>query len=67
MAWTQANIDALKTAIATGHLRVTYGDKTIQYQDTASMLRALKAMEAEVGAYSSNNGRTIMVQHGRGI
>ena len=59
MAWTSAQVDTLKTAIATGVRTVNYGDKTVTYQDIAAMLSALQAMEAEVG--SSESGRVTMV------
>ncbi|MFZ1057692.1 MAG: hypothetical protein WAP47_00730 [Candidatus Rokuibacteriota bacterium] len=69
MAWTQTDIDALKAAIKTGHRRVTYGDKTVEYQTMAEMIRLLALMEADVAATNgtAGNGRTILVQHGRGV
>lgn len=69
MAWTQTDIDALKAAIKTGVRRVTYADQTIEYQDMTSMIRALKLMEAEVTQINGTgtSGRTILVQHGRGV
>lgn len=48
MAWTVAEYDALKKAIATGQLEVQYADKRIRYQSTESMLMALREMEAEL-------------------
>lgn len=68
MAWTQADVDALKAAIKTGVRRVTFGDQTTEYQDVASMIRALRLMEAEVATTNgtATSGRTILVQHGRG-
>lgn len=69
MAWTQADVDALKAAIKSGVRRVTFGDQTTEYQDTASMIRALRLMEGEVAtaAGTVTSGRTILVQHGRGV
>lgn len=69
MAWTQTDIDAMKAAIGKGIRRVTYTDKTVEYQDMSSMIRALKLMEAEVAATSGASvpSRTILVQHGRGV
>lgn len=68
MAWTQSDIDALKAAIKTGVRRVTFGDQTTEYQDLASMIRALRLMEAEVAQTNgtASTARTILVQHGRG-
>lgn len=45
MAWTPADVDVLKAAIATGIRTVTYSDRTITYQSTEDMLRALSVME----------------------
>ena len=69
MAWTQTDIDALKGAIKTGHRRVTYGDKTVEYRDMGEMLRALKMMEAEVATTATRTtpARTVLVQHARGV
>lgn len=69
MAWTQTDIDALKAAIKTGIRRVTYTDKTVEYQDMSAMIRALKLMEAEVApaAARADSSRTVLAQHGRGI
>lgn len=52
MAWTQSDVDALKTAIAGGVKSVSYSDKTVVYHTLTEMLQALQAMEAEVAAGS---------------
>jgi len=59
MAWTQAQIDALRDAIATGVRTVNYGEKTVTYQDSSAMLAALHAMESEISA--STSGRSTLV------
>lgn len=68
MAWDQTDIDALKAAIKTGIRRVTYSDRTVEYQDLASMIRALRLMEAETAstAEKTTPSRTILVKHARG-
>ena len=49
MAWTAADIDALKSAIASGVLHVSYADgKSITYKSTNEQLQALALMEREV-------------------
>ena len=53
MAWTQAQVDALKTAAAAGVRTVVYADRTVTYQSLAEMLALLAAMQAEV------NGSTV--------
>lgn len=42
--WTQADIDALKTAIARGVRSVTYADRTVVYHSLAEMLQLLSTM-----------------------
>lgn len=69
MAWNQTDIDALKGAIKTGIRRVTFTDRTVEYQDMTAMIRALRIMEAEVATSTTKTtpARTVLVQHGRGI
>ena len=50
MAWSQTDIDTLKSAIAGGKSLVRYGDRTVQYQSTSDMLRALRVMEAALAS-----------------
>ena len=54
MAWTQTDIDRLKSAIASGTKTVSYADKTVTYQDLDSMLQALALIEAEVNGASAS-------------
>lgn len=69
MAWTQTDIDALKAAIKSGYRRVTFSDRTVEYQDVSSMIRALRLVEAEVAgaAGAPTPSRTILVKHARGV
>jgi len=50
MAWTQADLDKLDAAIKSGVLSVRYGDRTVQYQSTADLMAARRAIAAEVDA-----------------
>lgn len=50
MSYTQGQIDALKSAIASGTQRVTYDGKTVEYRSLAEMVTALGMMEREVNA-----------------
>lgn len=53
--WTQADIDNLKAAVASGLLSVRYDGppgRTIVYQSLAEMRSLLASMQAEVGAAS---------------
>ncbi len=40
MAFSQANLDALEAAIASGTLEVRMGDRLVRYQDTDKMIKA---------------------------
>lgn len=56
MAWSQADIDKLRSAIASGALSVSYAGppaRSITYQSTASMLQALALMERSVNGGTS--------------
>lgn len=51
--WTQADVDALKAAIATGVLEVTYDGpprRTVTYHGLAEMRSLLASMQADVRA-----------------
>ena len=50
MAWTQADIDKLDAAIATGAKVVQFSDQRIEYQDVDDMLKARSLMAREVNA-----------------
>lgn len=48
MAYTQADIDALKAAIRTGAKSISVNGRTITYHSLAEMRQALRDMDAEV-------------------
>lgn len=51
VAWTQTDIDALKAAVATGVLQVTYAgppSRSITYRSLPEMQSILASMEREV-------------------
>lgn len=52
MAWTQADIDKLKTAIAGGAVlqSMTFGDQTFTFRSIEEMLQVLALMQQEVNA-----------------
>lgn len=52
MAFSQAQLDALEAAIATGTLEVRTGDKSVRYQSTADMIRARDLMRDQLTAAS---------------
>lgn len=50
VTFTQAQIDALVTAIASGTRRVKLGEKEMEYRSIADMRAALEMMQANVDA-----------------
>jgi hypothetical protein len=59
MAYTQAQIDALKRAIASGVLIVRHGDEQVTYRSLAEMRQALADMEGEVNPTTGPARRTV--------
>lgn len=52
MAWTTADRDALKQAIAKGESRVSFGDRSVEYRSMAEMQTALAMIETELSSQS---------------
>ena len=50
MAYSQAELDALKTAFASGTLEVTFEGKHVKYGDAADLLTRIRAIESEIAA-----------------
>jgi hypothetical protein len=62
MAWTQADVDKLESAIASGVQTVTYDGpprRSITYQTTGDMLRARALMVDEVARTSPSRKSSI--------
>ncbi len=57
MAWTQADIDKLEKAIASGaHIQsMTIGGQQFVFRTAADMLKLLSAMKGQVNAGSKNH------------
>ena len=53
MAYSQAELDALKTAFASGTLEVTFEGKRGKYGDAADLLTRIRAIESEIAATSN--------------
>ena len=66
MAYTQTQIDALKSAVASGVLTVKHGDTLTTYRSLAEMRTALSMMEAEVNPSTQSRRRTL-VSFSRGL
>lgn len=52
MAWTQAELDALKSAYAQGVTRVSYEGKTVEYASGDDLRRRIREIEGEIAATS---------------
>jgi hypothetical protein len=54
MAWTQAELDALKRSYASGTLRVSYEGKTVEYGSEADLIRRIRTIEGEMAVLGGN-------------
>jgi len=50
MAYTQGELDALKSAFAQGVLRFSYEGKTVEYGSAPDMLRRIRVIEGELAS-----------------
>ena len=48
--WTQAELDALRRAYASGTLRVSYDGRSIEYGSAADLLRRIRTIETEMAS-----------------
>ena len=48
MAWTTAELDALKRSYASGTLRVSYEGKTVEYGSEGDLIRRIRTIEGEI-------------------
>ncbi len=65
--WTQADVDTLKAAIASGVLTVTYSGppaRSITYQSLADMRGLLVEMTRDVAGTSATTYRRVQVKRG---
>jgi hypothetical protein len=68
--WTQADIDALKAAVASGVLTVSYAgppQRTITYQSLAAMRSLLAEMVAEVSDAAGTRRSYRLAAHRKGF
>ncbi len=64
MAFTQAQLDALESAIASGVTSVSYEGKSTSFRSLDEMLRLRDAIRRALGLDTTS--RTILIQHDRG-
>jgi hypothetical protein len=54
MTWTQSELDALKSAYASGTLRVSYDGRSVEYGSEADLMRRIRVIERDISAASGN-------------
>ncbi len=65
MAWTQAQLDALKDAYASGHVHVQFADRAVTYRSLDEMERAIARIQAELSG-ETNIVRQIKIRPSQG-
>jgi hypothetical protein len=48
MAWTAAELDALRKAYASGTLRVSFEGRSVEYGSAADLLSRIRVIESEI-------------------
>ncbi|HXV30015.1 MAG TPA: hypothetical protein VD840_06765 [Sinorhizobium sp.] len=56
MAWTQADLDAINAAIATGARRVRFQTHEVEYHSVSDLLRARDLIKSEIDGASDGGG-----------
>ena len=64
MAYSQADLDAIKAAIASGSVKVKYADREVQYQSLTDLLKIKGLIERELGQGGS---RIVYPVHSKGV
>lgn len=59
MAFSQLELDALKSAYAAGALRVTFEGKTVEYGNADDLLKRIRVITAEIAATTTGNARPV--------
>ena len=54
MSWTNAKLEALRRAYASGTLRVSYDGKTVEYGSAADLLSRIRTIEREIAGGTEN-------------
>lgn len=67
MAWTQADVDQLKAAIAKGVTRVRLNGEEVQYRTLDEMKSTLRMMEDEVAGRVAGAFRVSYPRTSRGL
>lgn len=69
MAYTQADLDAVKKAISGSQLEVQYGDKRVKYRSLDELERAARIIQSDLDCQAGRRrSRIIRVRHaGKGV
>jgi hypothetical protein len=54
MSWTQEELAALKSAYASGTLRVSYEGKTLIYGSESDLMRRIRIIERDLSAHNKS-------------
>lgn len=65
MAWTQADLDALETQMASGVLKVKYADKEVTYASFEDMKKARAMIRKALG--QTNKRQRIFAKFSKGL
>ena len=52
MSWSQTELDALKSAFASGTLRVSYDGKSVEYGNADDLLKRIQTIENAIASSS---------------
>ena len=66
MAWTTAELDALRRAYARGVTRVSYDGRTVEYASADDLLRRIREIEREMTASTAPRPVAGFASFGRG-
>lgn len=66
MAYSQADLDKLKRALASGVQTVEYNGRRTTFRSQAELMQAIATVEAEVGGASSSQIRSSLAEFDRG-
>lgn len=59
------HLQAIEEALASGILEVRRGDRTVRYQDTASLIRARNLIAGELEKQAGSSGSTTYAEFSR--
>jgi hypothetical protein len=68
MPYTEAQLQAMKDALASGVRRVRYADREVEYRSSEELRADIAAVEAELNAtVGTPNDRHVRIHTGKGL